>query len=138
MDYKIFLKFGFILLLSGCNSDEDVTAGTADTALIFDNRMIVSCNAPTNISLQQSIETLTELGVDVIFSSCARLTNISMTEACFDLTGEFFIHEIRERNLVNLENTNFRSVDNLEDFAFPDRYIIGEGGVSYSAVSCSQ
>lgn len=135
MDYKITVLLLAAFLVSGCKTPDATTGGSFAT--VFDSRFLVACGFPENISFHDSVEQLTQLGVDRHESGCAVMTNISMTESCADLSGEFYLHQIRRVNLADIEETPYRSITELKTYPFPDRYAVGEEGGSFVKTDCS-
>lgn len=128
----IFLPI-YLASCGGNNSDNH-----SELVTVYDSRLLINCNFEGNMTIDESAEELSELGVDVYSSSCAHLTNIVFTESCADLSGELFVHRIRAENLTDLESSHYINIDELERYSFPERYAIGDDGVGYELHACSE
>lgn len=129
---KLIGLHAVVLLLTSCGGDN------SSDEYVYDLRMPYGCDSENNLSLEESAEELTLMGVDVLSSTCAILTNISLTESCGDISGEFFIHKLREESLKDVDGSVYKSINELANHDFPERYIISDEGVSYQVSECLQ
>ena len=130
---KLCIVFSLLMTASCSNQNSD----SDNQVDVYDNRFLINCGFSGNLTLEESSNSLKALGVVPLSSSCATLTNISITESCADLTGEFYVHKIESESLSNLSNSSFIETSNLHEQEFSGSYIIGGGGVGYDIVDCS-
>ena len=121
---KLLLVLSF--LLYGCSpKDSDDSMSTVS---VYESKQEIQCDLSSGISIEESIQKLTNIEIDIIDSYCAKITGLENAAVCGAGTNSILVHEIRSSDLTNAEGNGFKNVDSLQN---------DEVGTGYKISDCS-
>ncbi len=92
-----------------------VSCSQSTSELVYDTREILQCEDATNITPTQSAKILSDVGINVIATSCGAKTGMVVIAMCGAPSLSIIVHEIQAENLQDAEMLGFAKIDTLID-----------------------